>query len=203
MKRQNKVIGLMLAGSLLSAGYLINESKYDSKTEKEIHRTQMETFYKSIDTYKKQYEMSKKINDKIKEISEFKNSKEYKDREVHVKLLNDLRNKTGIDIDDVKEVDFELTYYTNLPSENGGYTVTCTGKPLSGDIVANNIIPQQSKIVLGDRLVTVADKGAESIFSVEDRLDVLAPRLNGESDESYLNRVNNLGRVEIKGYILK
>lgn len=203
MKRQNKVIGLMLVGSLLSVGYLINQSKYESVIEKEIHRNQMESFYKSIDEYKKEYEMSKKIKCKIKEISDFKNSDEYKERENHVKLLNELRDKTGIDIDDVETVNFELTYYTNLPEENGGYTVTCTGNPLEGNIVANNVIPQQTKIVLGDRLVTVADKGAESIFSVKNRLDVLAPRLSGESDQKYLDRVNDIGRVNVKGYVIK
>lgn len=203
MKRQNKVLGLMLAGSLLSGAYLINESTYDSKVEKEMHRNQMNRFFNSIDEYKKDYEMSKKINNKIEEISDFKNSEGYKEREAHVKLLNQLRDKTGININDIETVNFELTYYTNLPEENGGYTVTCTGNPLEGNIVANNVIPQQTKIVLRDRLVTVADKGAESIFSVKNRLDVLAPRLAGETDQQYLDRVNDIGRVKIEGYILK
>lgn len=204
MKRQNKIIGMVVAGSLLSAGlYTYNQNKYMSTYEKKIASEQMHNFFDSIETVKHKHDKQVEINNKIKEISEFKNSNEYKEREKKVNFLNGLRNKTGIDIDDVKTVDFELTYYTNLPSENGGYTVTCTGEPLSGDIVANNVIPQGTNIILDDRVVKVADRGAESIFSVENRLDVLAHRNSGESDEAYLERVNNMGRVDVKGYILE
>ena len=116
--------------------------------------------------------------------------------------LDKISQKVGFEVSDVTLIEFKCTYYTSLPSENGGYTVTCEGKPLEGNIVANNTLPLGTKILLNDKVYTVSDKGS-SRFRKITRLDILVERNQGESDEEYLNRVNNLGVEYIEGYIIK
>ena len=116
--------------------------------------------------------------------------------------LDKISQKVGFEVSDVTLIEFKCTYYTSLPSENGGYTVTCEGKPLEGNIVANNTLPLGTKILLNDTVYTVSDRGS-SRFDNINRLDVLVERNPGESDEEYLKRVNNLGVEYIEGYIIK
>ena len=100
-----------------------------------------------------------------------------------------------------KEVIFTLTFYTTLPEENGGYTTTCSGKPLKYGIVASNVYKQGTKINL-DKYGTfiVSDRGG-SDFNHYNRLDVLIERRGGESNYEYKKRVNNMGRPKVKGYV--
>ena len=65
--------------------------------------------------------------------------------------LDKISQKVGFEVSDVTLIEFKCTYYTSLPSENGGYTVTCEGKPLEGNIVANNTLPLGAKILLNDK----------------------------------------------------
>lgn len=116
--------------------------------------------------------------------------------------LDKISQKVGFEVSDVTLIEFKCTYYTSLPSENGGYTVTCEGKPLEGNIVANNTLPLGTKILINNTVYTVKDKGS-SRFRKITRLDILVERNQGESDEEYLNRVNNLGVEYIEGYIIK
>ncbi|MGV2640163.1 hypothetical protein GNF86_01740 [Clostridium perfringens] len=100
----------------------------------------------------------------------------------------------------VKEVDFILSFYTNTKDENGGYTVTCTGQPLQYGIVASNVYPLGTKIYLeGYGLFTVADTGG-SHFNNYNRLDVLIPP-KYEGEPNYKQRVNNMGKPHVKGYV--
>lgn len=115
--------------------------------------------------------------------------------------LDKISQKVGFEVSDVTLIEFKCTYYTSLPSENGGYTVTCEGKPLEGNIVANNTLPLGTKILINNTVYTVSDRGSR--FDSINRLDVLVERNPGESDEEYLNRVNNLGVEYIEGYIIK
>lgn len=138
------------------------------------------------------------INNKIQEISDYMNSEEYALRE----KKHDIEEQTGLDIESIKDVDLKLTFYTSLPSENGGYTVTCNGKPLEGNIVANNTLPQGTKLLINGTVYTVADRGS-SRFDNPNRLDVLVERQPGESDSQYLERVNNKGVAHVGGYILE
>lgn len=100
-------------------------------------------------------------------------------------------------------IEFKLTYYTDMPSENGGYTVTCTGKELEVGMVANNYLSIGTEIYLEDYGTVVVEDRGGSNFNVENRLDVFVPRNSGESDEEYLSRVNNMGIDYISGYIIK
>jgi 3D (Asp-Asp-Asp) domain-containing protein len=100
--------------------------------------------------------------------------------------------------------EFILTFYTSLKSENSSAgAVTCQNKPLSRGGVANNVIPQNTKIYLeGYGQVIVNDKGSSKYFSESNRLDVFIEREQGESDTQYLRRVNNYGVQKVQGYVL-
>ena len=101
--------------------------------------------------------------------------------------------------------EFVLTFYTSLESENssaGG--VTCQNKRLSRGGVANNVIPQNTKLYLeGYGQVVVNDKGSNKHFSVDNRLDVFIEREYGENDRQYAHRVNSYGVQKVHGYIVK
>gem|GEM_PF-2387239 len=101
--------------------------------------------------------------------------------------------------------EFILTFYTSLQSENSSAgAVTCQNKPLTSGGVANNVIPQNTKIYLkGYGQVTVNDRGSDKYFGVDNRLDVYIPREPGESDRQYSKRVNNYGIQKVQGYIIK
>ena len=151
-----------------------------------------------LEEYKNQKKKKKAIQDKIQEIADYKSSKEYKIRE-ETRIW---RESLGISIDQLEKVTFKATAYSSLPEENGGYNVTCNGEPLEGNIVANNTLPQYSKVMLGDKMYTVADRGS-SRFNNPTRLDVLIEREKGESIEEYRKRVSDYGVRYIEGYIIK
>lgn len=98
---------------------------------------------------------------------------------------------------------FELTFYTDLPEENGGYTITASGKPLEYGVVASNKYPIGTKLRLGNMgIFTVEDRGGRE-FNNSNRLDVFIPRQSGESNYEYKNRVRNMGRIRQKGDVIK
>jgi 3D (Asp-Asp-Asp) domain-containing protein len=101
--------------------------------------------------------------------------------------------------------EFILTFYTSLQCENSSAgSVTSQGKKLSRGGVANNIIPQNTKIYLDKwGQVTVNDKGSSRHFSVDNRLDVYIEKEHGESDDQYLKRVNSYGVQRVRGYIIQ
>ena len=102
--------------------------------------------------------------------------------------------------------EFELTFYSNLDMENysGCGGVTSTGNKLFDGVVASNYYKINTKIKLqGWGEVTVLDRGSDKYFNNDYRLDVYIPREHGESDSHYLSRVNKMGRVKVKGCILK
>jgi 3D (Asp-Asp-Asp) domain-containing protein len=100
--------------------------------------------------------------------------------------------------------EFILTFYTSLESENSSAgPVTCQNKPLSPGGVANNVIPQNTKLYLeGYGQVVVNDKGSDKYFSVPNRLDVFVERECGENDTQYSKRVNSYGIQKVRGYIV-
>lgn len=151
-----------------------------------------------IKEYKEQEKKEEEIKLKIKEITNFKSSEKYKIREE----TRSWREPLGISVDQIKKVTFKATAYSSLPEENGGYNVTCNGEPLEGNIVANNTLPQYSKIMLGNKMYTVADRGS-SRFNNPTRLDVLIERKEGESIKEYRKRVSDYGVRYIEGYIIK
>jgi len=116
-------------------------------------------------------------------------------------LLKEMNEKT----DKPEWKEFILTFYTSLESENSSSgAVTCQNKPLSPGGVANNVIPQNTKLYLKDYgQVIVNDKGSDKYFGVDNRLDVFIEREPGESDRQYSHRVNSYGVRKVQGYIVK
>ena len=71
-------------------------------------------------------------------------------------------------------------------------------------MVANNNLPLGTKIyVKGHGVKTVEDRGSQKHFAELNRIDIFVPRREGETDEAYYKRVNNLGRKKLKGYIFE
>lgn len=102
------------------------------------------------------------------------------------------------------ELDITLTFYTSLAEENGGFNgINCSGKKLTPGTVANNVLPLGTEIYTKEfGTLTVSDRGGDN-FDTTNRLDVYVPRKDGESDKDYFTRVNNMGRVRVKGYIIR
>lgn len=194
-----KPLAIFLCMNLIATGIMVHESKYLTTSEKELMAKYIE--YRPDSLIKKrmeEIEFEKKIEQKQQEIIEYLGSDEYKRKE---KIL-ELKKSTGLNVINYKEYTFKLTYYSSLPEENGGYTVTCNGSPLKGNIVANNTIPQGTKLILNDITYEVADRGS-SRFNNITRLDVLVERLPGESDNQYRKRVSDKGVDNVTGYILE
>ena len=100
--------------------------------------------------------------------------------------------------------EFELTFYSSLNCENGFGAITSTGNKLFDGVVASNHYKINTKIKLqGWGEVTVLDRGSDKYFNNDYRLDVFIPRESNESDSHYFNRVNKMGRVKIKGCVIK
>ncbi len=102
------------------------------------------------------------------------------------------------------EIDIVLTFYTSLAEENGGYAgINCTGGKLTPGMVANNVLPLGTEINTSEfGTLTVSDRGGNNFDTIH-RLDVFIARNDGESDWEYKKRVNDMGKVKIKGYIAK
>lgn len=101
-------------------------------------------------------------------------------------------------------INLTLTFYSSLPEENGGFDgINCLGEKLIPGTVANNVLPLGTKIHTDEfGILTVADKGGSNFDTIH-RLDVFVPRISGESDITYIQRVNDMGVVKVKGSIIK
>jgi 3D (Asp-Asp-Asp) domain-containing protein len=114
------------------------------------------------------------------------------------------RQKEEPKISEPQWQEFELTFYSSLNCENGFGAITSTGSKLFDGVVASNHYKINTRIKLqGWGEVTVLDRGSNKYFNNDYRLDVYIPREHGESDSHYFNRVNKMGRVKVKGYIVK
>ncbi len=99
------------------------------------------------------------------------------------------------------QMTWNFSFYTNLPSENGGYTTTAMGTTLRYGVLSSNYWPLRSQVILPNwGNFTVEDRGGKD-FDSKYRFDMLIPRNSGESDYQYLTRVNNMGIKSITGYI--
>ena len=140
-----------------------------------------------------------KDNLKLIENSILVQDEKFKEKE----LEKDIQTEQKKNEPELKE--FILTFYTSLESENSSAgAVTCQNKPLSPGGVANNVIPQNTKIILENYgEVIVNDKGSDKYLGVDNRLDVFIQREPGESDSDYSHRVNSYGVQKVHGYIIK
>lgn len=104
---------------------------------------------------------------------------------------------------------FVLTYYGLLESECGKTDgITASGRKISRGMIAS---PPQlkfgTKIIIEGNEYVVEDRGSSKYIKVNNdgsiRLDVYLPRLDGESDKEYYNRIQKQGVKRVKGYIVK
>lgn len=137
---------------------------------------------------KKEFETKQNIINRVNE--RFDKIEERHRQEEEKKRLEEEEERNSYDID------FELTFYSRHPSENGGFNCTSTGEPLREGIVANNLYPIGTRILLEDgREFVVADRGGKKYFDNYYRLDVFV-------DTYDVNYVNSLGRQKVKGKII-
>ncbi|MBC2582375.1 hypothetical protein [Clostridium sp. DJ247] len=188
------ILSMILTGSV-SINYLYN---YDRNNSIAYKNDTIQTKEISINKSKQStINNVSEVTEKPKTVSEENNSKETLNNNSEKKQLS-----RGSDINN--ELDITLTFYSGLADENGGFKgINCSGKKLTPGMVANNVLPQGTKIYTKEYgTLTVADKGGSN-FDTVNRLDVYVSRNSGESDEIYRKRVTNMGRVKVRGYIVK
>lgn len=92
-----------------------------------------------------------------------------------------------------------ITYYTELPNELGNGSVTASGKQVQdGFIAAPDEYEFGTEIIIDGKTYVVEDRGGY-INTLEDgtiRLNIFVPRLDGENDTDYNNRVLQMGVTE-------
>lgn len=169
----------------------------------------VEQIEKELSELKKQPTNDKTNND-IEEIVEL-NPVAYKPVETTPQTIQE-KEKPKENTSNVKEVSVRVSFYTSLASENGGYAGmnAVNGRLTLGSISAPKSVPFGSTIsipemqkLLGITEFTVDDRGG-AIFVREDgvyKLDVYVPQKQGESDNDYFKRVNNMGIVNTKAKI--
>lgn len=196
-----RIVSILCCLPLLMAGIIdkpLNKSNLHNKFKMNIQDNQ----YPLEDSKSKFKEMKEKAEElkkqqMIKELSE--GLKKLREEELKERKKQEEVSSRGLS-GEVREVDFIISFYSSDPSENGGYTVTCTGQPLQYGIVASNVYPLGTKIYLeGYGLFTVADRGGDH-FNNCNRLDVLIPP-KYEGEPNYKQRVNNMGKPHVKGYV--
>lgn len=196
-----RIVSILCCLPLLMAGIIdkpLDKSNLHNKFKMNIQDNQ----YPLEDSESKFKEMKEKAEElkkqqMIKELGE--GLKKLREEELEEQKKQEEISSRGLS-GNVKEVDFILSFYTNTKDENGGYTVTCTGQPLQYGMVASNVYPLGTKIYLeGYGLFTVADTGGDH-FNNYNRLDVLIPP-KYEGEPNYKQRVNNMGKPHVKGYV--
>lgn len=183
------LIGAIAATTVTSAVAIsqVSEAKDDLKKAEINLDYCREDYNKALKTIDEKTKQNNNMKKELHKIS--------KEKEELQKQKEDMKKELA------RRVNFELTYYTDLPQENGGYTKTKYQTPLRYGVVASNHYARGTKIKIGGQVFTVEDTGS-SEFNSPNRLDVLVERQPGESDDQYLNRVNNIGRTQVKGVIL-
>lgn len=149
---------------------------------------------------KKMTEKIEIMNNRIDELSDYIVSEEY----MEIKYIDYLKNKYNIEAKDYIITTMELSFYTDLDCENGFGPVTATGKRLTDGHIANNQLDFGTNVYLeGYGMKVVEDRGSKKYFGDVSKVDVFVPRNNGETDSEYYRRVNDMGRVKVKGVIFK
>ena len=172
---------------------------------------QLSNLQNKVDSLEKQYDelvarLDETIESKEKIELEAK-AKQQAEEEAKRKAKEEAERKAKAEAEKkYKEVEANISFYTNLPSENGGYSITAQGhKHKSTTIAAPKDIPFGTKIDCGEYGIKIVDdRGGAIKYDSKGRmkLDVFVPRNNGESDSSYKNRVQQMGRkyITVKVY---
>lgn len=143
------------------------------------------------------------IRKRSKELEEIRKEQE-RMKDYTYRTIKKLKEQTGLNVVGFKEYVFELSFYSDLNCENGYGNLTANGERLSSGMIANNFLPFNTKVYIeGYGTKRVTDRGSKKYFNAINKADVFVPRNSGESDSSYYRRVNNMGRKNVKGYILE
>lgn len=169
----------------------IRNSEYNPQTMIEV----------KLQEKRKQEEMDNKIQKQKEELVEYIGSDEYKLREE----TRSWRLPRGISIDQLQPIMMEISYYSDLAIENSKYgNITATGKTLQNGIIANNHLDFGTNVYIeGEGMKVVEDRGSDKYFSTVAACDVFVPRVSGENNTEYFNRVNAKGRHYKQAYIIK
>ena len=191
-----KTISLMCILPFLLPITLNTHSNFKStmaKVDKVIIETDLTKIEKGILPYEKQYKINM-LNEIgqgliVQQQEQMKADEEQRERQR--KIEREIESEY---------IEFTLTFYTTV--ECGG-NISCEGKKLTQMVVANNVRPLGQKIELeGFGTLEVRDRGGNNFFNPF-RLDVFLPRLQGESDYQYQKRARDLGRIKVKGRVVK
>ena len=204
MKKITKpiIITTMLLGITVLGLNSYNKHQDDlliDKIKKEYNpRAMIET---KLEEKRKQEEFDNKVKKQKEEIAKYISSDEYKLREE----TRSWRLPRGISIDQLQPIMMEISYYSDLAIENSKYgNITATGKTLQNGMIANNHLDFGTNVyIAGEGMKVVEDRGNSKYFSTVAACDVFVPRVPGESDIEYLNRVNAKGRHYKQAYIIK
>lgn len=169
----------------------IRKSEYNPQTMLEV----------KLEEIRQKKEMDRKIQEQIDKIAEYKRSDEYKLREE----TRSWRLPRGISIDQLQPIMMEISYYSDLAIENSKYgNITATGKTLQNGMIANNYLDFGTNVYIeGEGMKVVEDRGNSKYFSTVAACDVFVPRISGENNAEYFNRVNAKGRHYKQAYIIK
>ena len=154
-----------------------------------------------LEEIRKQEEMDNKVKKQKEEIAKYIGSDEYKLREE----TRSWRLPRGISIDQLQPIMMEISYYSDLAIENSKYgNITATGKTLQNGMIANNYLDFGTNVYIeGEGMKVVEDRGSLKYFSTVAACDVFVPRIPGENNTEYFNRVNAKGRHYKQAYIIK
>ena len=169
----------------------IRNSEYNPQTMIEV----------KLQEKRKQEEMDNKIQKQKEELVEYIFIDEYKLREE----TRSLRLQRGISIDQLQPIMMEISYYSDLAIENSKYgNITATGKTLQNGMIANNHLDFGTNVYIeSEGMKVVEDRGNSKYFSTVAACDVFVPRISGENNTEYFNRVNAKGRHYKQAYIIK
>lgn len=212
-------VSVSLTASLILTGFTYIEEKIDliklesaivleNEEEEPSLEEQLDNLQVKLDSLEQQYnELAARLDktieskEKIESEAKAKQEEERKAKEQKAKEEAERKAKAEAEKKKYKEVEANISFYTNLPSENGGYSVTSQGhKHKSTTIAAPKDIAFGTKIDCGEYGVKIIDdRGGAITYDSKGRmkLDVFVPRQSGESDSAYKQRVNNMGRKYI------
>ena len=204
MKKITKpiIITTMLLGTTVLGLNSYNKHQDDlliDKIKKEYNPSAMiET---KLEEKRQQEEFNNKLKKQKEEIAKYIGSDEYKLREE----TRSWRLPRGISIDQLQPIMMEISYYSDLAIENSKYgNITATGKTLQNGMIANNHLDFGTNVYIeGEGMKVVEDRGNSKYFSTVAACDVFVPRIPGENDAEYYNRVNAKGRHYKQAYIIK
>ena len=199
------IIPIIATTTLLGTALGLNSyNKYKNellidRIKKEYNpKTMIET---KLEEKRKQEEFDSKIQKQKEELVEYIGSDEYKLREE----TRSWRLPRGISIDQLQPIMMEISYYSDLAIENSKYgNITAKGKTLQNGMIANNHLDFGTNVYIeGEGMKVVEDRGNSKYFSTVTACDVFVPRVSGENNTEYFNRVNAKGRHYKQAYIIK